>query len=241
MSDAATQEATPQAPASLWEDFIDIFYAPREVFARRQNGKFGLVLLIVTLLTTLLFFAMQGPLGDAFAAEMQRAMQRSGGAAPQMTPEQAAGARRMGAIFGTLAVAVGYPIGICLIGLVLWGLGKMFDFASTAALAILIVTYAQFPRVAGSVVTLLEGILLNPATLAETSVGPARFLDPRTTQPFLMAMLMRMDVFYIWSTILIAIGAHVIGRVPKTQAYVLAAIIWIVGAIPTVLPALLQG
>ena len=108
-------------------------------------------------------------------------------------------------------------------------------------MAILIVTYAQVPRILQTVAGLVQGLLLNPQSLAATAIGPARFLDPDTTSGALLAFLMRLDVFYIWSTILIAIGAHVIGRVPKAQAYVLAAIIWIVGAIPTVLPALLQG
>ena len=33
--------------AGLWEDFVDIFYAPSSVFARRADGKFGLALLFL--------------------------------------------------------------------------------------------------------------------------------------------------------------------------------------------------
>jgi hypothetical protein len=240
MTDATMQDAPPQAPASLWEDFIDIFYSPREVFARRQNAKFGLVLLILTLLSTALFFAMQGPLGDAFAAEFQRGMQRAGNDGPQLSAEQQEGARRIGTIFGTLAVLIGFPLAVAAIGVVLWGLGKMFGFAASVGMAILIVTYAQFPRIIQSVLMLLQGLLLQPDSLAATSVGPARFLDPDTAPAIATILLMRLDVFYIWSTILIAIGAQVIGKVPKAQSYILAVLCWIVGALPQ-LPAVFMG
>ena len=236
MTETTIQDPPSQAPASLWEDFIDIFYAPRQVFERRRHARFGLLLLIITLLATALFFAMQGPLGDAFAAEFQRGMQQAGGEQPQLTGEQAATAQRMGRIFGTLAVLVFFPLAVVATGLVLWLVGKMFDFSASVGLAILIVTYAQFPRLLQSVVMLVQGLLLRPDTLAGVSVGPARFLDPDTAPALAMVMLMRLDLFYIWSTVLIAIGAQVIGRVPKTQSYILAAIVWLVGALPQ-LPA----
>lgn len=35
------------AKTSLWEDFIDIFYALSAVFARRRDGKFGYALLFL--------------------------------------------------------------------------------------------------------------------------------------------------------------------------------------------------
>lgn len=241
MTDTATQAPAPPARASLWEDFLDIFYAPREVYARRRDAGFGLVLLVVTLLITVLYFASQGPLADAMAAEFRRGMAQAGQAGQQMTAEQMEGARRMGAIFGTLAVLVGFPVGVMLIGVALWALGKLFDFAGTAAMAILIVTYAQMPRVLQTASGLLQGLLLNPPSLAGTSLGPARFLDPDATSPLLMGVLMRLDLFYIWSTVLIAIGAQVIGRVPRGRSYALAALVWVVGGLVPLVGVLARG
>jgi hypothetical protein len=241
MTDTATEAPAPASHASLWEDFLDIFYAPREVYARRRDAGFGLVLLIVTVLMAALFFAAQGPLADAFAAEFRRGMAQAGAAGQQMTPEQMEGARRMGSIFGSLAVLVGVPLGVVLIGLALWGLGKLFGSVATAGMAILVVTYAQFPRVLQTVVLLLQGLLFNPPSLAGTSLGPARFFDPDTTSAVLMATLMRLDVFYLWSTVLIAIGAQVLGRVPKAQSYLLAALVWAIGGIVPLVGALARG
>src|SRR5690606_22617871 len=144
------------------------------------------------------------------------------GTAPQeMTPEQMQNARRMGSIIGTASILIAFPIGVMIIGVALWGLGKIFDFSGTVGMAILIVTYAQFPRMLQSVALLIQGLLLRPDSLAATSVGPARFLDPSSASAVLLGLLMRLDIFYIWSTVLIAIGAQVIGGVPKAKSYVL--------------------
>jgi hypothetical protein len=241
MTETVTDAPAPAARASLWEDFIDIFYAPREVYARRREAGFGFVLVILTVVMTALFFVAQGPLADAFAAEFRRGMEQAGAAGQQMTAEQMEGARRMGSIFGTVSMLVGIPLGVVLVGLALWGMGKLFGSVATAGMAILVVTYAQFPRVLQTVALLLQGLLFNPPSLAQTSLGPARFFDPDATSAVLMATLMRLDVFYLWSTVLIAIGAQVLGRVPKAQSYLLAALVWVVGGLVPLLGALARG
>ena len=45
--------ATPAQPekASVWEDFIDIFYMPASVFARRASGPFWVPFLVVAILS----------------------------------------------------------------------------------------------------------------------------------------------------------------------------------------------
>ena len=236
-----TESVETTARASLWEDFLDIFYAPRSVFERRKGAGYALVLLIITLVLTALFFASMGPLADAYSAEFRRGMEGAGGAGQEMTAEQMAQVERFGSIFGTLAVLIGFPLGVIIIGFVLWALGKMFGFAASVSAAILVVTYAQFPRLLQSVVMLLQGLILNPDSLAATTLGPARFVDPESASALTLAMLMRLDLFYIWSTALIAIGAEVIGRVPRSKAILLAVLVWVVGAIPTLLGALAGG
>jgi hypothetical protein len=48
------------AKASVFEDFIDIFHAPSQVFARRANSGFGVQLLIISLVAAALAFANRG-------------------------------------------------------------------------------------------------------------------------------------------------------------------------------------
>jgi hypothetical protein len=69
----------------------------------------------------------------------------------------------------------------------------------------------------------------------------ARFMDPDGASPALIALASRFDLFTIWVTVLLAIGLHVVGRIPKQQAAIVAAITWVVGALPAVLGALRGG
>src|SRR5262245_52362852 len=46
-----TTSATPPEKASLIEDFIDIFYTPSTVFARRAKSGFGLPLLVIVVIS----------------------------------------------------------------------------------------------------------------------------------------------------------------------------------------------
>jgi len=48
----------------------------------------------------------------------------------------------------------------------------------------------------------------------------------------------RLDVFTLWTTVLLAIGLSVTGRIPRRQAAMAAAIVWFVGAVPALLTAL---
>jgi hypothetical protein len=42
-------------------------------------------------------------------------------------------------------------------------------------------------------------------------------------------------------TVLLAIGLHVVGKIPKQQAGIAAGITWLVGALPAVFGALRSG
>ena len=92
-ADAVKEVEPAPAKASLWEDFVDIFYAPSSVFARRSDGKFGLPLLLLIVIGVVLFFltknAMQ-PIMDAEFARQTAAVLRKN---PSIDPERlAAGA-----------------------------------------------------------------------------------------------------------------------------------------------------
>ena len=55
-SDAGAVKNEEPGRAGLWEDFVDIFYTPSSVFARRADGKFGMPLLLLVVVGTVLVF-----------------------------------------------------------------------------------------------------------------------------------------------------------------------------------------
>jgi hypothetical protein len=242
VSDTDAVEVQPTSSnTSLWEDFVDIFYAPSSVFARRASGKFGMALLFLAVACAILAFltknAMQ-PVMDAEFARRSADMMRKN---PNLTAEQLASGRGFFETLGPLFFAIGITISALGTGVVLWAVGKLFDAKESVAAAIMIATYAEMPRLVQILVSAAQGLFMAPekfTSIYSVGISPARFMDPDQTSPVVMALASRIDPFVIWITVLLAIGLHVVGKIPKQQAYISAAIVWVVGALPAVFGAL---
>jgi len=237
---AVEMEPTP-SQTSLWEDFVDIFYAPSSVFARRTDGKFGKPLLFLVVACAILAFltknAMQPVMDAEFARRTAEMMRKN----PNVTAEQMASGRGLFETFGPIFFAIGITVSVFGTGLVLWAVGKLFEAKESVAAAIMIATYAEMPRLVQILVNAAQGLFMAPEKLTSmysVGISPARFMDPDHASPVLLALASRVDPFVIWITILLAIGLHVIGKIPKQQAYIAAAITWVVGALPAVFGAL---
>jgi hypothetical protein len=227
--------------ASLWEDFVDIFYAPSSVFARRADGKFGTPMLILVIAAVILFYltrnAMQPIMDAEFARNTAAAMRKN----PNITADQMATSKAFFEKLGPIFFAVVLTISMFGTGIVLWLVGKLFDAKESVAAAITIAVYSEIPRLLQVLVNAAQALFMSPDSLnAANSVqlNLARFMDPDKTSPVLIALGSRVDLFTIWVTVLLAIGIHVIGKIPKQQAAIAAGITWIVGALPAVLGAL---
>jgi len=236
-------EPTP-SKASLWEDFVDIFYAPSSVFARRADGKFGMPLLFLVVVCAVLAFltknAMQ-PIMDAEFARQSAAMVRKN---PNVTTAQMASGRAFFETLGPLFFAVFLTLSVLGTGVVLWLVGKLFDAKESVTAAIMIATYAEVPRIVQILTNAAQALFMSPEKLnAANSVAfnLARFMDPDNASAVMIALVSRVDLFTIWITVLLAIGLHVVGKIPKQQAAIAAAITWVVGALPAVFGALRGG
>ena len=233
--------APPTKPASYWEDFIDIFYAPSDVFKRRENAGFGVPMIALTLIIGVLTIAMSGafqPIMDAeFSRNMASAMRKN----PNLTPDMVEKGRAIGEVFAKIGAFVFLPVAMFLVGLFLWLCGKLVDAREALAAAIMVAAYSFTPRVLETLVKAVQALFMDPASLNgqfRISLSPARFLDPDTASPLVIALLSRLDVFTIWVTVLLAIGLSVTGKIPRSRAAVAAGLVWLLGALPVVLAAL---
>ncbi len=240
LDDQQPEPTPPPSEASLWEDFLDIFYAPSEVFARRQAGGWWPSLVVLVVVATLLFAAWQQVLGPVLDAEMQRAMAEN----PDLTAENMQQMSGLGRAFGIIGFAIAFPASIALIGLLLWALGKLFGSVATVSSLIMVATYSQVVRLVQYVLGILQGAVLDVTrmdSVQDVSLGLARFLDPEAVGAAAFALAGRVEVFTIWATVLLAIGLHVVGRVPKGSAYLAAFLLWAIAALPQVIGPLLSG
>ena len=231
----APRAAEPQA--SRWEDFIDIFYAPASVFARRATSGFFLPMVVVTVLTGVLYIVNSGVWSPIMDAEMSRAMAKQ---SQQLTAEQMQTMRGVSETMAKIGAFVFVPIGIFLTGLMLWVCGKLVEAKQTIKQATMVAAFAFMPRVVEALVVAVQGLLMDPNTFNgrwRVSLGVGRFLDPDATSPALLALVGRLDVFTIWVTVLLAIGLAVTVNIPRTRAAIAAALVWLLGAAPLLLQA----
>jgi hypothetical protein len=237
-SDAQSSPAT--GPASYWEDFIDIFYAPSDVYKRREHSGFGVPMLVVTLFIGLIGIAMSGALQPIMDAEFSRATASAMRKNPSVTPEMMSKMRGFGETMTKIGAFIFVPVGIFLTGLFLWLFGKLVEAKQTLAAAIMVAAYAFVPRIVDALVKAVQGLLMDPASLngqSRISLSPARFFDPDVASPMLIALLSRLDVFVIWSTILLAIGLSVTGKITRQRAAIAAVLVWLLGAVPIIVGA----
>lgn len=237
--------ATTVAPKqpSVWEDFIDIFVSPAQVFARRRGRGFLMPLVVLTVLCAALAIGtkplMQPVFDTVFEQQSAMAMKKN----PQITAEQMEKGRGFMETMITVGAVVGIPITVLVVGLVLLLVGKLFGSQLTTGDAMMVATYASFPKILAIIAGALLVFLVDPASITSiysASLGLGRFVDP-TASPVLAALLGRVDLFLIWVTVLLGVGLHVAGKVPKAQAAIAAVIIWLLGTLPPVLGAMRQG
>lgn len=240
-ADAVKDVDPAPGKAGLWEDFVDIFYTPSSVFARRSDGKFGLALLFLIIVGTVLFFVTKNAMQPIFDAEFTRQTAAAMRKNPNITAEQMAASRNFFDMLGPVFFAVILIISVLGTGVILWLVGKLFDAKESVAAAIMIATYAEVPRIVQILTNAAQALIMSPDKLnAANSVGfnLARFMNPDTASPVLIALGARVDLFTIWVTVLLGIGLHVVGKIPKQQAYIAAAITWVIGALPALFGAL---
>ncbi len=230
--------------ASWWEDCLEIFVAPTKVFARRPHGKFWIPLLVLTVLGVSLFVGTQGAIQPAMDADFTRGMAAAMEQNPELQAEDLERIRTAQARFAPLIVLIVTPIAVFLTGLILWLAGKVVGAKQAVGAAIMVATFAYFPRLLQQIVNGLQGLLMPESAMkgmASLNLGLGRFLDPNTASPIAQALAIRADVFTLWVTVLLAIGLKVTGKISFGNAGIAAAMVYVIGAFPTLLGALRAG
>ena len=231
------------APSRL-DDYLDVFVSPTALFTRRSDGKFGQALLVLVILSAVLFFATRSAMAPIMDAEFAKGMAGALKSNPNMTPEQMETAKKFGTRLAPIFVILAVTVAPFVLGLVIWLATKVVGGALSYAQGATIAVFAFFPRLIDSIAGAVQALLMDESKLTSRfsiSLGLGRLLDPATTNPYLMALAGRVDLFTLWVTFLIAIGIKVIAKVSTAQAIAGAVITWFIGAIPVLYQAMKQG
>jgi hypothetical protein len=227
---------TPEK-ASLMEDLFDIWFSPSAVFTRRRGaGWFGPFAVCAVLLAGLYFGAL-GTLQGVFDAELSRAIAEARAQNPNLTGEQIAGMQGImekSIAFGGLIIM---PIVLFGLGVGVWLASKLLGGELSFGGGLMVASFAYLPRVLETLAVIVQGLVLDTSTWTsryQFSWGVGRFMERGETQG-LLNLLGRVDVFTLWVTILVAIGLVYAGKVEKSKAYIGAASLWVVGAVPALM------
>jgi len=237
--------APPDRPPSVWEDLLEIFYAPTAVFERRrETPAFGLALIVFVVLVAGLSFAFRGLMEPIFEAEFKRGMAQAMKQNPSLTPEMMEKGKAFAKQFIIVGVLFYGLVTPPLLGIILWFVGKLMDSRAEVGQMIMVATYSMFPKVLETILGAVQLLVLPEESIRSRfslSLGVGRFLDPDSTSPLLLAILGRVDVFTLWVTVLLGLGLAVMGKIPRARAFVAAALVWVIGALPGLWGAVRAG
>lgn len=228
------QPTAPVEKASRWEDFVDVFFSPTELFRRRANDSWWVPLLVLAAVSTILYFAFPS-VNRAFSEA-----QMTGG---EMTAEQQAAAQRMMGTFyivGGIFVPIIMALFVFLGAVILWVGTKVTSIDLSFRRSLMISAYVGFLTVLQQIIVYVIGMFkvgrgeaLDPLTDRGTSV--LRFMDTSEMPDVLVALLSRLDIFAIWGLIWTAIALMAITNAPKGRAYAAATFVWFVAVIPALI------
>lgn len=233
-------EVTPTAaePASRWEDFIDVIFSPAQLFRRRANEGWVRPFLILAAVSIVLYYVLlpvTGPL-------MELAMREN--APPEANQAQLEqGAQVMKYAMGIMAPVM-YLIMIAGTALALKLISALLEPGATWRQSFLIATYAMYITIVQTLIVataiFLKSTMGGELKSTDASFGLTRFMDVGS-DPVLRALLGRTDVFAIWIAVLLGVGlVHVVGM-PRNKAFITAAIVWALIALPALAMAAISG
>jgi hypothetical protein len=231
--------AAPAAkPASFWEDLIDIFFQPADVFRRRERASFWPPLAVVAVLLAVFTIANANVLQPIIEGETARQLAQMMKSNPQFTPEMAERGKAFGEKiqqfirYGTIVTV---PVMAFLYGILIWLVSRLFAAKQSFNTTMVVVSYSFMPRVIESILFAVQGLIMDPANmnaLSRIQLSAARFLDPDAANPLVLVLLSRLDLFVIWFWALVAVGLYVTGKLSREKAVAFAVTMWIIGTLP---------
>jgi hypothetical protein len=226
----AMESTAPVAkPASLWEDFIDIFYAPSTVYERRRNANPWPMILIITALMTLIGVLTWNSLSPVFETEIRAQSAKMMAANPQVTQDMVDSQVKIG-MFTRRWSGIMFPLGILIIGLPIWLLARIVGAKEmTYTRSLVVIAWASIIAVVAALVLGVQGLIFDVAVITspdQLSLSPARFMDKTTASPWIYAAAKSLDLFSLWMLVVMAIGVRVVGRSTKNGA-IAFAVTWL--------------
>lgn len=239
-----------------------VLVRPKETFARLGEGRVAVWIAAMAVIS-LVLIVQPVVTGPAMQAEGQKAMkvelkrmeaEEAKGNIPKMSPREKAqmkAAMKTGASTGLIMVsgvfqAIALWLGAALSALVIMGLAKLFKGAMAYTTALAVVGLAFMPFFVGEVIKTAAAAFTGTVSMSEGmaslmeapigATGSAPFV-PGPGYMLASLTLSRIDLFVIWSLVLLALGVISVGGLSRTKGAALACIYWVLAWAIVVIPA----
>lgn len=212
---------------SPWGRPLGVLVSPQPTFrslAERPSWLPPLLILVV------LFVGVQALATQKIDMEaaMREAMERQG---QPVDEEQIARIAEMQGKVGIACNALVFPAGLALVGLLFWGLASLAGGEIGFLRSLAVTLHGLMPGAVASLLTI-------PVILGRAEIGVAEaqhgllashlaVLAPEDAPVWLTALLARVDLFSLWSLVLLAIGFRVVAGLSKGASAAIVIVLWL--------------
>jgi len=233
------QDQQPQQVAvekkPLWEDVIDVFVSPFQLFKRQANESWVKPWLVLSVIFAVLYIAFMGPNGELSIATAREMMARVGKELP------AAAQQPPSLVRGILAAVIGQPLAVLVFGglmggFLLWAASAVAGGGPRFKQAMTIVLWAAFPgilqKVISGVLVLIKSNSGAELSAADASTGILRFISPASVPIPVYTALAMVDIFVLWQVILWAVALKAVCNYSTGKASAVAVATWLLTLLP---------
>jgi hypothetical protein len=219
----------PPGPVSAVGRLVGVFFSPGATF-RSIAAKPGFVApLVLWTLVSLALYAAMAPKFD-YDRMIRASIEKRGQTVPEERIQSiVATQKKIAPIIGTVISAAVPTVATLIVALVFWASFKAFGWDVTFRQGVGITAHSFLPSVIGT-------LLLVPVVLQRESIDPQGvpdllrsnlgFLVDKASSPALHSLLGSVDVFSLWTLILLTIGFAAAGRTSRKAAAGVVFTIW---------------
>jgi hypothetical protein len=240
MTETTTAGATKEG--GVFEDILEVLWAPATVFERSRSRGAGMYMLVLTIIIVVLLVATKSLIQPYVDANFDLQLIKMAEQGQKMPAEAVESGRKFGGYFLFASWAFTAVFSGLLGGVLTWLGAKVASAPLALGRAVFIATLASVPRVLAILATAIQGAVLdttNVTPLFAASVGPARFVDPAKIDNVVLTLLASFDVFGIWNIAITAIGVSVIARVSRGAGWLASIIALAISLLFSLIPAAL--
>ncbi len=215
------------APLSEPSRIINSFIAPNKTFTDlRRNSSWWAPWILISVVALLFVYTVQVKVGFDQVIRNEIANNARSEAQLSRLPADQRAERMQGIIKFTQAVAYASPVtGLIAFVIIAAVLMATFNFGAGASIpfktSLAVVTYGNLPTVVYSLLGILSlAVGVNPEGFNiknPVATNPAYFLDP-TGNRFVYGMASALDLFVLWTLILMAIGYSAVSKLKRSTA-----------------------